>query len=136
MILKYLKSRTIGYWFRVAAIILAIVPLFYMANAGGVLKEVPSDYTSGLVCLIFCIVALVVSLVFDGKRFAPYLTLAGSILLGAAFSLFAVGSVLSIVDYVYNIVMWGDPTQFSAIIGFGIVLLLSTGTSVAACWMK
>lgn len=136
MLFDYLKNRTVGFWLRVAAIVFAIVPMFYMANVGGVWQEVPSYYTVGLVFLIFGVVALIVSLVFDGKKMNSYLMLAGCVCLSAAFSLFAAGSVLSVVDYVYNIVMWGDGSQFPAIISFGIVLLMGTGTSIAACWLK
>lgn len=132
---NFIKSRTLGFWLRLAAAVFAIVPCFYMGNAGGMMKEVPADYTSGLALLVVGIVLLVASLVFDGKRWNAYIGIAAAVLLSFALALFVFGSVLSIVDHVFNIVMWGDATQFPAIVGFGVVQLLATGLSVSSCFL-
>lgn len=127
--IEFLKSKSIGFYLRAAAVILSVIPVFYMAVIASV------EYVAGLVFVLAGIAALIVSLVFDGKMIGKYVGLAGSAALSVGFALFAVGSCLSVIDYIYNIVMWGDAKQFPFIMTFGVFLLVGTGLSIASCWL-
>lgn len=132
MIIRFLKSRTISFYLRIVAAVLALVPLFYM----GTRITIESEYIGAIVCGVLGIAVHIAAFFFEGKSWSDYMQLAGTILLAAEFSIFLSGGALSVVDYIYGINFWGDSTQMFAIIGYGIVLFIGAALSVAACYMR
>ena len=131
-----IKSNLIVYILKFAAILLGIIPLFYVLNKGVFPRGIPSQY---LPCGIFLIVALVIniaSIIIPQEKIASYVELGGAIVKGVSMMFFVLGSILSIVDVIYKIVMWGDPAQFPNIIIFGVFLLLSTLLDIVVCFLK
>lgn len=132
MIKEFIKSRTISFYLRAAALVLAIVPLFYM----GARSTIETEYVTALVFGVLAVAAHAVTFVFENKSWSDYIELAASIFVAAEFSVFLTGGVLSVVDYIYGINFWGDATQVPAIIGYGVVLFISAALSIACCFMS
>lgn len=131
-----LKNKSVGFFLRALSVLLAIVPLYYMSNIGHQMAEAPAEYVLGMIMLIIGIVIEVAALLLDSKKIGFYLALLGTVFLSFAFAYFVTGSCLSVIDRIYNIVMWGDAKQFPAIMAFGSILFVSVGLNVATCWMK
>lgn len=133
---EFFKNKTIGFYIRIAVVILAVIPIFYAANVGNPMKEVPLEYTGTIVCLIIGILLSVAELFLDGNRYCCYIALVVSVVFSLAFMFFLSGGLLSVIDYIHKIIMWGDATQFKAIMANGLILIICVGLSIATCWMK
>ena len=119
-----------------ASVILAIVPIFYMANIGGQMSEYPAEYIPSIVCAVLSVVVQIAGLLLTDKKFSKILDIVAAILIGIAFTFYILGGVLSLVDYFSGIVLFGDPQQAPAIIGFGIAMLLSVVLAVLTCFLR
>ena len=119
-----------------ASVILAIVPIFYMANIGGQMSEYPAEYIPSIVCAVLSVVVQIAGLLLADKKFSKILDIVAAILIGIAFTFYILGGVLSLVDYFSGIVLFGDPQQAPAIIGFGIAMLLSVVLAVLTCFLR
>ncbi len=134
--MEFFKNKTTAFYLRLAVIVLSIIPIFYAANVGSPMKEVPKEYTGTIICLIVGILLSVLELFLDGNRYCGYVALATSAVLSLAFMFFLSGGLLSIIDYVHKIIMWGDATQFGSIVLNASVLFVGMSLSIATCWMK
>ena len=119
-----------------ASVILAIVPIFYMANIGGQMSEYPAEYIPSIVCAVLSVVVQIAGLLLADKKFCKILDIVAAILIGIAFTFYILGGVLSLVDYFSGIVLFGDPQQAPAILGFGIAMLLSVVLAVLTCFLR
>lgn len=119
-----------------ASAVLAIVPIFYMANIGGQLSEYPAEYVPSIICSILSVVAQVAGILFAKKKYSKILDIIAAVLIGAAFTLYILGGILSLVDFFCGIVMFGDPQQAPWIICFGVVMLLSVILVLATCFLR
>ncbi len=137
-VIESIKKQKVGFFLSLAALILTIIPLFYIGNVGKPMGSVPEQYPISLIMLIVGIVAQIAFLVLSvfEIKYAEYLKLVIVVLVAVGLSYFITGSILSIVDKVYNIVMWGDSTQFPAIVGFGTVLTAAEICNIVSCWFK
>ncbi len=136
--LKRLKSKRVGFYLQLAALVLSLIPLFYIANVGSPMSKVPEEYSSARLFLIIGIVVEAASLVFSfyALPHGEYLKILSVAFTSLALSFFATGSVLSIIDKIYNIVMWGDSSQVPAIYGYGTLLVLSVLLNTASCFLS
>lgn len=123
---------------QIVAFVLSFISLIYVANFGNMIPKVPEEYEPALICLIIGLLFQIGSIIMNVYeiKYSNYMRLIVAVMITLAMSLFASGSVLSVVDKIYNIVMWGDATQFPKIIGFGVCLLLGTIADIIACWFK
>ena len=132
------KLRQPSIIIQIVAFVLSFISLIYVANFGNMIPKVPEEYKPSLICLIIGLlfqIGCIIMNVYEVK-YSNYIRLIVAVMIALAMSLFASGSVLSVVDKIYNIVMWGDATQFSKIIGFGVCLLLGTIADIVVCWFK
>ena len=132
------KLRQPSIIIQIVAFVLSFISLIYVANFGNMIPKVPEEYKLALICLIIGLlfqIGCIIMNVYEVK-YSNYIRLIVAVMIALAMSLFASGSVLSVVDKIYNIVMWGDATQFSKIIGFGACLLLGTIADIVVCWFK
>lgn len=136
--LERFKKLPLSFYLQCSALLLAVISFFYLANVGAPMSKVPEEYTPALICLVLGALVLLTSLILSLFRlpYHEYLRLLAAVLIAIALAYFSTGSVLSIIDKVYNIVMWGDATQFPAIIGFGSTLAASLVLTIATCWLN
>jgi hypothetical protein len=131
------KSQRIGFYLQLAALILSLIPVFYIANVGSPMDKVPEEYSSARLFLIIGFIVEFASLifVFYSVPHGEYLKIMSVLFTSLALAYFATGSVLSIIDKIYNIVMWGDSSQVPAIYGYGALLLASVLLNVVSCFL-
>lgn len=132
------KLRQSAIIIQIAAFVLSFISLIYVANFGNMIPKVPEEYKPALICLIIGLLFQIGSIIMNVYeiKYSNYMRLIVAVMITLAMSLFASGSVLSVVDKIYNIVMWGDATQFPKIIGFGVCLLLGTIADIVVCWLN
>lgn len=135
-LLTKVKSNLFVYILKFAAIILGIIPLFYVLNKGLFPRGIPSQYLPCGILLIVALVLDIANIIIPQDKIGSYVELGAAIFKGVALTMFVLGSILSIVDVIYKIVMWGDPAQFGNIITFGIFLTLSTVCDIVVCFFK
>lgn len=128
---KQLFARPAEFYVRILSLILTVVPVFYIASHMSKLSEYPWS----LAFLICGVITDVVLLFLPGKVFSSYLALISAVWKALALSFFLLGGVLSVVDYIYGISLFGDASQFSAIVGYGVVLTCAVGTAIADCFL-
>lgn len=134
--IEKLKEKKLSFYFHILSAILSAIAFFYVANVGNKMPlYYPEEYKASMIFIIVGVIVEIITIVFFGKRIHGYLALICSICLSIALVSFMFGSVMSVIDYIYKIVMWGDGKQFSAIITNGILLFLGAGLSVASCWL-
>lgn len=129
---EFFANRGVDFYLRVFAAVTAFVPVVYLFLR----IETEPQYLYGAIFGIAAVVLSVVGFIFSSKKWADYLWLGAGACIAAELSALIAGGVLSIIDYVFEINFWGDATQFSAIIGFGIVVFLGCIASVAACFFR
>ena len=132
------KFRQPSIIIQIVAFALSFIGLIYVANFGNMIPKVPEEYKTSLICLVIGLLFQICSVVMNiyNIKYSNYIRLIVAVMITLSLSLFASGSVLSVVDKIYNIVMWGDATQFPRIIGFGSCLLLGTIADIVVCWFK
>lgn len=118
------------------SVVLAIVPILYMANIGGQMTEYPAEYIPSIICSVLSIVVQIIGILLSRKKFSLIFDILAAVLLGVAFTFYVLGGILSLVDFFCGIVMFGDPQQAPAIIGFGIVMLISVILAISVCFLK
>lgn len=113
------------------AVILMIIPVFYTAAH---VSSIP-QYKRTLIYIVLAVLAEVLTVVFAQKSWNDYIHVAGSALMAFAFASFANGGVLSIADYVAGINLFGDASQVSAIMTYGVMLLCGVILSIIDCFI-
>lgn len=137
-VLEILKKQKVGFYLQLAGFVLAFIPLFYLFNVGSPMEELPEDYIPAQILLLITIFVQLgsIALTILGNSFAKYAKLASVVLFAFAFAFFLTGSCLSVIDKIYNIVMWGDSTQFPAIVAYGCMMFVGLVCDVVSCWFK
>lgn len=131
-VIKFFKERTLSFYLRLAVIVMALVPIFYMCTR----LTIETEYVAAVVFGIIAVVAHIAALVFEKQSWVDFLEIVGTLCLAAELGMFAVGGMLSVVDFLYKINFWGDPTQVPAIFGFGAVLAVGMLLSIAVCFLR
>lgn len=116
---------------RVIAVILMIIPVFYIT---GHVANIP-EYRRTLIYIPLAVLAEILTVVFAQKSWNDYIHVAGSILMSFAFVSFANGGVLSVADYVAGINLFGDASQVPAIMVYGVILLCGVIVSIIECFI-
>lgn len=132
------KAHKFALIFQGVSFLLGLVAFLYTANVLNLMKLVPEQYTPSFIFIIVTLLLQVgyVVMLIKNIKFAEYLKLLIVIFGALGLSYFVTGSMLSIIDKIYNIVMWGDITQFPAIMVFGAFLLVAEGLNIATCFLK
>lgn len=131
MIKKMLQERPVRFCLRIVMILLAGIPVFYMTGLAGSIKEYP--WAIGFSVLGIIVEALLLFL--PDKKYSDYIMIVGAVTLALAFSFFLMGGVLSVADYIAGVNFWGDATQFSSIVTYGVMLFGSACLSVVSCYI-
>lgn len=131
-----LHGKKFSLFLSVASAALAVAPILYMANIGGQLAEYPAEYIPSIICAVLSIAAQIAGIVSAGKSFSSIFHILAAVLLGAAFTFYLLGGILSLVDFFCGIVMFGDPQQAPAIIGFGVIMLVAVISAICVCFLK
>ena len=131
MIKRMLHEKPVSFCLRIMMILLAAIPIFYMAGLSGSIKEYP--WAIGF--SVLGIIAEVLLFLLPDKKYSDYIMIGGAAVLALAFSFFLMGGVLSIADYIAGVNFWGDATQFSSIVTYGVMLFGSACLSVVSCYM-
>lgn len=118
------------FWLQVAALILCIVPIAYMFGK----TESCPEYLPAIVFVFLAVAAEVALFIFPGKKFSGFIALGCVIFLALSLCYFMCGGVLSVVDYIYGIKLFGDSTQFGAIVGYSVVLGLAVISGIVCCF--
>lgn len=129
---EFLKSRPVSFYLRLAATVLAFVPIVYMATR----IETEPKYIWAVVCAALAVAAHVALMFTENRAWSDFIEIAVAALIAAEFSLFVAGGVLDVVDYVFQINFWGDASQFGSIVAYAIIIFISMGLSVASCFMN
>ena len=128
--LMRLAKMPVRFWLQVAVVILSIVPIAYICMR---MSSSP-EYPLALTFVFLAIASEAVLFVFPEKKFSGYLAILCVIFLALAACYFLCGGVLSVVDYIYGIKLFGDASQFSAILGYGIVMVVGTIVGIVCCF--
>ncbi len=131
-IVEFLKSRPISFYLRIAAAILAFVPIFYMATRIGA----DVKFIWAIVCAALAVAAQVALACTESKRWSDFIEITAVLLIAAEFALFVSGGVLDAVDYIFQINFWGDASQFGSILAYAIIIFVGMALSVASCFMS
>lgn len=131
-IVEFLKSRPVSFYLRLAATVLAFVPIVYMATR----IEIEPKYIGAVVCAALAVAAHVALMFTENRQWSDFIEIAVAALTAAEFSLFIAGGVLDVVDYVFQINFWGEASQFGSILTYAIIIFISMGLSVASCFMN
>lgn len=100
------------------------------------MTEYPAEYIPSIICSVLSIVVQIIGILLSRKKFSLIFDILAAVLLGVAFTFYVLGGILSLVDFFCGIVMFGDPQQAPAIIGFGIVMLISVILAISVCFLK
>lgn len=111
-VLEILKKQKVSFYLQLAGFIFAFIPLFYLFNVGSPMEELPEDYIPAQILLLITIFVQLggIAVTILGNSYTKYVKLLAVILFAFAFAFFLTGSCLSVIDKIYNIVMWGDST--------------------------
>lgn len=131
-VLEFLKSRTVSFYLRAAAAVLAFVPVIYTAMR---LTD-SACYIGCLVCALLAVAAQIALAFTEAKGWSDFIEIAAVVLTAAELSLFVAGGVLDAVDYIFEIDFWGDATQFGAILAYTVVLTVATALGIASSFMR
>lgn len=82
------------------------------------------------------VILSIVTVMQKGKKLYDYLLILTAVAFGAGFTMFALGSVLNVSDYIAQVNFWGDASQFPAIMLNGSLYLAGTLCSIANCYFK
>ena len=99
------KLRQSAIIIQIAAFVLSFISLIYVANFGNMIPKVPEEYKPALICLIIGLLFQIGSIIMNVYeiKYSNYMRLIVAVMITLAMSLFASGSVLSVVDKIYNI---------------------------------
>lgn len=118
------------FWLQVLSLILCVVPIAYMF---GKIETCP-EYVAAIVFAFLAIVAEVALFIFHGKKFSGFIALGCVILLALSMCYFMCGGVLSVVDYIYGINLFGDSSQFGSIIAYSAVFGIAVISGIVCCF--
>jgi len=127
-----LKARPVYTVIGMLSFLLLVIPIPYVA---GHISTVP-EYQPTLVFIALSLAADVAHWFLGEKGRLDFLILVSVTLKALSFAFFALGGVLSVADYVAKIHLFGDSTQFGAIMAYGVMLLCGTVTNIVRCFMK
>ncbi len=127
-----LKARPVYTILGIVSFLLLIIPIPYVATH---IPTVP-EYLPALVFIALSLAADVAHWFLGGREKLDFLILVSVALKALAFAFFALGGVLSVADYVAKIHLFGDSSQFGAIMVYGVMLLCGAITNIVWCFMK
>lgn len=134
--LNFLKKQPISFYLIIIGCLLVLIPTFYMIPNYIKTPDFVGGYLLSVIFVFAFIVIRVGALFIKNKRIANYIALLVFVMLCFAFALYLQGSILSTIDHIFNIVMWGDPTQFPSIVIFGILFLLGVLSNLVSFWLE
>lgn len=124
-------SGYVGFFLRILSIILAIPSACYAVFFLDTIPEYPW-------AIAFCAVGVLLEalLFFLHKRpFSDCVEVAGTAFLTLAACFFLLGGVLSIADYVAGVHIWGDASQFGAIVSLSVTAFCASMLGVSNCFL-
>ena len=127
-----LKDRPVYTILGIVSFLLLVIPIPYVAIH---ISTVP-EYQLTLVFIVLSLAADVAHWFLGGREKLDFLILVSVALKALSFAFFALGGVLSVADYVAKIHLFGDSSQFGAIMAFGVMLLCGTITNIVRCFIK
>ena len=105
-------------------------------HAGLELKNHINGYLEAIILVVVAVVIRIVMLFLTIKKVSTYVSIAAFIVLSFGFAYYLQGSAFSSIDYIFNILMWGDPTQFPYIIIFGIIFLVGIVANIVSFFLE
>ena len=130
------KASPVLYILKLVSVALGIATLFYVFNSTLSGRIYPTEYWISGILLTSAAAVCILSLFITDKRFVGYVDIIASVLFAAGSLLLILGSILSVIDYFYGIVMWGDSKLYPYIVAFTAVSLVGWISSVAVCFVE
>lgn len=131
MVKKLFADNPLSFLLRAIATVLIIFPVIYIVGH----MAAVSEYKKTLVFIMLAVFAEVLTVIFDKKFWSDFIHVAGAVFMSFAFASFLSGGVLSIADYIAGINLFGDATQFSAIVTYSVILFCGMVMAIVDCFI-
>lgn len=127
--MNFIKKKTIGFYFTLAAGVVAIAALIYYLTWASANNSMDNWI---IVLLVIGIIIDIVLILFDND----YLVIASCALYSASVAKLLTSSVGSFVDAIQGINMFGDSSQVGIIMNISIVIAVSILFSIISAFLK
>lgn len=127
--MNFIKKKTIGFYFTLAAGVVAIAALIYYLTWASANNSMDNWI---IILLVIGIIIDIVLILFDND----YLVIASCALYSASVAKLLTSSVGSFVDAIQGINMFGDSSQVGIIINISIVIAVSILFSIISAFLK